>query len=103
MSVTIISNRNFNQEETQVLYAFKNHVEALIRKDKYTIESFLAPSFQLIHITGMTQSKNQFVSDVMGGALNYFSARLVNPQIQFFNNFANMIVDVEFDALVYGS
>ena len=102
MSVTIVSNRNFNQEETQVLYAFKNHVEALIRKDKYTIESFLAPSFQLIHITGMTQSKNQFVSDVMGGALNYFSARLVNPQIQVFNNFANMIVDVEFDALVYG-
>ena len=103
MSVTIAANRNFNQEELEVLYAFKNHVEALIRKDKYTIEAFLAPSFQLIHMTGQVQPRNGFISEVMGGVLNYYSARLVNPHIEIYNNIAKMVVDVEFDAKVYGS
>ena len=100
--VSISTNRNFSQEETEVLYAFKNHVEALIRKDKYSIEAFLHPSFQLIHMTGKVSPRNEFISEVLGGSLNYFKSRLVNPQIKINNNVANMVVDVEFDALVYG-
>ena len=101
--VSIASNSNFNQQETEVLYAFRNHIEALINKDKYSIESFLAPSFQLIHMTGMVSSKNQFINEVMGGIFNYYKARLVNPRIQIVNNFAKMIVDIQFDAMIYGT
>ena len=101
--VSIVAYRNFNQQELEVLYAFKNHIEALIRKDRYSIDAFLAPTFQLIHMTGKVQPKNEFISEVMGGLLNYYSARLVNPQIEIRNNFARMIVDVEFDAMIYGA
>ena len=42
----------FNEQEKEVLIEFRNHIEALIRKDRAAIEAFLAPSFQLIHMTG---------------------------------------------------
>ena len=100
--VSISTNRTFNLEENEVLYAFKNHVEALIQKDQYSIQAFLAPSFQLIHMTGKVSPRNEFINEVIGGALNYYRARLVDPQIQIYNNIANMVVDVEFDAKVYG-
>ena len=103
MSVEIQSNTNYNQEEKEVLNAFKNHVEALIKKDKNAIEAFLAPSFQLIHMAGNAQPRSGFIDEVMGGVLNYYSARLINPQIQVENYFAKMVVDVNFDAKVYGS
>ena len=100
--VSISTNKTFTQEENEVLFAFKNHVEALIQKDQYSIESFLAPSFQLIHMTGKVSPRNEFINEVLGGSLNYYRARLVNPQIKIYNNIANMTVDVEFDAKVYG-
>ena len=101
--VSISANRNFNQQEAEVLYAFRDHVDALIRKDQFSIDSFLAPSFQLIHMTGKVSPKSEFMGEVMGGILNYYNARLVYPQIQINNNFAFMTVDVEFDAMVYGA
>ena len=101
-SVPIVTSQNFNQEEKEVLIEFRNHIEALIRKDRASIEQFLAPSFQLIHMTGKVQGRNDFINEVMGGVLNYYQSRLVNPQIEINNNIAKMRVDVEFDAMVYG-
>ena len=101
-SVPIVTTQNFNQQEKEVLIEFKKHVEALIRKDKASIEQFLAPSFQLIHMTGKVQNRKEFIDEVMGGILNYYKSRLVNPQIEINNNIAKMRVDVEFDAKVYG-
>ncbi len=101
-SVPIVTSQSFNQEEKEVLIEFRNHIEALIRKDRAAIEAFLAPSFQLIHMTGKVQDRNDFINEVMGGILNYYKSRLVNPQIEINNNIAKMRVDVEFDANVYG-
>ena len=101
-SVPIVTSQSFNQQEKEVLIEFRNHIEALIRKDRAAIEAFLAPSFQLIHMTGKVQDRNDFINEVMGGILNYYKSRLVNPQIEINNNIAKMRVDVEFDANVYG-
>ncbi|KAG4094106.1 hypothetical protein H8356DRAFT_1695744 [Neocallimastix lanati (nom. inval.)] len=101
--VSISANKNFNQQETEVLHAFRDFVDALIRKDQSSIDSFLAPSFQLIHMTGKVSPKKEFIGEIMGGILNYYNARLVYPQIQIKDNFAFMTVDIEFDAKVYGA
>ena len=101
-SVPIVTSQYFNEQEKEVLIEFRNHIEALIRKDRAAIEAFLAPSFQLIHMTGKVQDRNDFINEVMGGILNYYKSRLVNPQIEINNNIAKMRVDVEFDANVYG-
>jgi hypothetical protein len=66
------------------------------------MDSFLDSSFVLIHMSGNEEPKSQYISDVMGGVLNYFHSKIINPKIKINNNFAEMNVDVNLDAKVYG-
>ena len=101
--VSIESKKAFEGEEKAVLEEFKKHLDDLIEKNKTNIEAFLAPSFVLIHKDGKSQPREGFIQDVIGGALNYFKARIIDPSIEIENNVATMKVDVEFDCLVYGN
>lgn len=49
--------------------------EGMIRKDADLLQRVLAPSFVLVHMTGMTQSRPEFIRAVLDGTLNYDSAR----------------------------
>ncbi len=102
-NVTIESKRTFTEVENEVLQEFKKHIEDLIKKDKSAIEEFLAPSFVLIHKDGRSQPREGFIQEVIGGQLNYYKSRLIEPEIEVENNIANMKIDVEFDCLVYGT
>ena len=101
--VELISSKTFNNQETQLLNCFINFIQALISKDKAAIQDFLDPSFVLIHMSGNNEPKDNFVSDVMGGVLNYFHSKIIEPKIKISNDNAEMNVDVNFDAKVYGA
>ena len=96
-----------NKEENKIIEPQKieenkdkeNKIES---KDKSGIDSFLDSSFVLIHMSGNQEPKNQFINDVMGGVLNYYHSKIINPQIKINNNNAEMNVDVNLDAKVYG-
>ena len=47
---------------------------AMINKDKAELERVHDDSFVLHHMTGMKQSKKEYISAIMGGTLNYYSA-----------------------------
>ncbi len=100
---TIESNRTFNEEQNELLQEFKKFIDALISKDKAIMEAFLAPSFILVHMSGQNQPKEGFIKEVIDGTLNYFKAKIIDPEIEIKNNIANMKVDIAFDALVYGA
>ena len=100
--VEVISNQSFNENEKELLNFFVNFIQAIIQKDKSTMESSLDSSFVLVHMSGNEEPKNQFISDVIGGVLNYFHSKIINPKIKINNNSAEMIVDVNLDAKVYG-
>ena len=46
----------------------------MINKDREALEDVLDDSYVLVHMTGMCQSKGEFIDAVMDGTLNYFSA-----------------------------
>lgn len=47
----------------------------MVEKDQAALEKVLAPEFVLIHMTGMRQSKKEFIRSVMDGTLHYVWAR----------------------------
>ena len=100
--VEVISSQSFNENENELLNFFINFLKAIIKKDKSGMESLLDPSFVLVHMSGKEESKNQFISDVIGGVLNYFHSKIINPIIKLNNNSAEMTADVNLDAKVYG-
>ena len=101
--VELISSKTFNNQETELLNCFINFIQALISKDKAAIQDFLDPSFVLIHMSGNNEPKDNFINDVMGGVLNYFHSKIIEPKIKISNDNAEMNVDVNFDAKVYGA
>ena len=100
--VELISSQSFNENENELLNFFINFIQAIIKKDKSRMEEFLDSSFVLVHMSGNEEPKNQFISDVMGGVLNYFHSKIINPKIKINNNSGEMVVNVNLDAKVYG-
>ena len=100
--VELISSQSFNENENELLNFFINFIQAIIKKDKSRMEEFLDSSFVLVHMSGNEEPKNQFISDVIGGVLNYFHSKIINPKIKINNNSGEMVVDVNLDAKVYG-
>ena len=100
--VQLISSQLFNNQENELLNGFINFIQAIISKDKNVMNSFLDSSFILVHMSGNEEPKNQFINDVMGGVLNYYHSKIIEPKIKINNNSAEMNVDVNLDAKVYG-
>ena len=47
--------------------------DASMRKDAAAIRALLAPDYVLVHMTGMRQSREDYIAAVVDGTLNYFS------------------------------
>ena len=62
-----------NEKELEKLYEDFN--TALIRKDMKLLDRVLADSFVLRHMTGMRQSKREYMESVADGTMNYYSAK----------------------------
>ena len=101
--VELISTQAFNNQEKELLNCFINFIQALISKNKNVMDSFLDSSFVLVHMGGNEEPKSHFINDVMGGVLNYFHSKIIEPKIKINNDSAEMNVDVNFDAKVYGT
>jgi hypothetical protein len=62
-------------DEKEVLAdRYRKMYDGMISKDMELLDEVLDESFVLIHMTGMRQSKLEFMQYVKQGTLNYFSA-----------------------------
>ena len=102
VDVELISGEAFNSQENELLNNFKTFIQAIISKNKIEMENFLDNSFVLIHMGGNQEPKNHFINDVMEGVLNYYHSKIIEPKIIINNNSAEMNVDINLDAKVYG-
>ena len=74
----------------QIQEQYRKMYDAMIRKDEATLASVLDDRFVLVHMTGMRQSKVEFLRAVMDGTLNYFSAQHENMPVSVNGNTATL-------------
>jgi len=60
-------------EQIQALYLCM--YDGMIRKDRALLDRVLDPRFVLVHMTGLRQSKAEFIGAVLDGTLNYYAVR----------------------------
>ena len=53
---------------------YETMYRAMIAKDSATLERVHADDFVLVHMTGMRQTRQQYIAAIMDGTLNYYSA-----------------------------
>lgn len=87
-------------EDLKTLY--KDMYQAMIHKDERELDRILDDDFVLIHMTGMHQSKKEFIEAVKKGTLNYYTEDTDDMDISVHGNDAEMIGKSRVNAAVFG-
>ena len=69
-------------DEQLIRDAYIRMYEGMIAKDESILREVLDDSFVLVHMTGMRQSKEEFIKAVLYGTLNYYSAEHENMPVE---------------------
>jgi hypothetical protein len=90
-------------DEKEVLAdRYRKMYAGMISKDMGLLDEVLDESFVLIHMTGMRQSKPEFMQYVKQGTLNYFSAVHKSIDVEISGADAVLIGQSRIEAAVFG-
>ena len=103
MSVSVVNKGNLNDDQEEVLERFIEFQYAMIEKDYKKLNELLADNYTLTHMSGKTQTKEEYIDEIMDGTLNYYKSTINNPIIIICEkDKAILEADVTLDAKVYG-
>ena len=103
MSVSVVNKGNLNDDQEEVLERFIEFQYAMIEKDLGKLNEILDDSYTLRHMSGKTQTKQEYIDEIMDGTLNYYKSTINNPIIIICEkDKAILEADVTLDAKVYG-
>ena len=74
----------------------------MIDKDEAGLRDLMSTDYYLMHMTGARQSADEFVSGLMGGTFNYYSADHDDIQVSINDDTATMVGKSRVLAAVYG-
>jgi len=89
--------------DTELIYhAYHTMYRGMISKDRVALESALAPEFVLVHMTGMRQNRETYISSIENGTLNYYSEETVNIYADISGSTASAVGQSIVSAAVFG-
>ncbi len=101
--VELICEKSFSDSDNEIIDRFMEFQQALIDKDEGKLNEILAEKYELIHMSGKKQSKEEFIGEIMDGTLNYYKSEIIEPTILWDDSErATLIADVTLTAKVYG-
>ena len=77
--------------------------DGMVRKDRTMLDRVLDDRFVLIHMTGLRQSKAEFIAAVLDGTLNYYSVRQEALPVTVRGDRGELIGRAQVTAEVFGS
>ncbi len=81
---------------------YREMYKHMINKDILQLSRLLDDSFVLVHMTGMRQSKQEYLNAIADGSLNYFSEEPESISVSFNGNKAFLIGQSRVEAAVFG-
>ena len=89
-------------DKEQIIQLYKEMYTAMVNKDRAELERVHDDSFVLVHMTGMRQPKEVYISSIMDGTLNYYSAEHEDMQADVKGNTAVLIGKSKVTTAVFG-
>ena len=89
-----------DKEQIETLY--REMYEAMVKKDTAALNRVHADNFVLTHMTGMNQSKQEYIRAIAGGTLNYYSAEHEQMDIKIDGDRATLTGRSRVNAAVFG-
>ena len=89
-------------DRQQIEQLYQQMYRAMVEKDTATLGRVHADDFVLIHMTGMRQSKAEYIRAIADGTLNYYSATHDNIEISAKGDSATLTGRSRVSAAVFG-
>ena len=89
-----------DKEQIEALY--REMYDAMVTKDTVTLNRVHADDFVLTHMTGMHQSKQEYIKAIANGTLNYYSAEHEQMDIKIDGSHATLTGRSRVNAAVFG-
>ena len=89
-------------DKQQIEALYREMYQAMVMKDTATLNRIHADEFVLTHMTGMHQSKQEYIRAITEGTLNYYSAEHEQMDITVSGNTATLIGRSRVNAAVFG-
>ena len=96
----MINQARTDKEQIEALYS--EMYEAMVAKDTVTLNRVHTDDFVLTHMTGMQQSKQEYIEAITNGTLNYYSADHEQMEIKVNGNHAMLTGRSRVTASVFG-
>ena len=80
--VELICEKSFSDVDSEILERFIEFQQALIDKDAEKLDEILTEKYELVHMSGKRQTKQEFISEIMDGTLNYYKSEIIDPTIE---------------------
>ena len=90
------------EEDGAVIRVLETMLDAMVRRDAAALREVMADDMVLVHMTGLRQSREEFIAEVLDGTLRYRSCRMVDAQVQVTGRNATARVLTDTEAAVYG-
>ena len=92
----------YGSDKEQIEALYREMYNAMVAKDTATLGRVHADNFVLIHMTGMRQSKAEYIRAIADGTLNYYSAEHEEMDIAIKGNTATLTGKSRVTAAVFG-
>ena len=89
-------------DKEQIIQLYKEMYTAMVNKDRAELERVHDDSFVLVHMTGMRQSRQEYINAIMDGTLNYYSASHEDMQVEVGGDSAVLTGKSRVTAAVFG-
>ncbi len=96
-------NNNLTNAEEMILNRYIEMQQAMVDKDIDKLNNIVKNGTTFTHMSGRTQSKEEYFEDIRSGALDYQSYRIENPEVTIDENKAILKAKVTLTANAYGA
>ena len=86
----------------QIEQLYQEMYRAMVEKDTATLDRVHADEFVLVHMTGMRQTKREYINAIVDGTLNYYSSTHEQMDITIDGDRATLVGRSRVTAAVYG-
>ncbi len=90
------------EDRKQIEKLYQDMYQAMVKKDRPLLEKVHDDDFVLYHMTGMKQNKEEYISSIMNGTLNYYSEKTDELKVTVDGDKAFMKGKSEVEAAVFG-
>ncbi len=92
-----------NEDELSVLYQAARYCQAMTEADIDTMREIVSEDMKFVHMSGMTQTREEYFADVADGSLTYYAIGMENPVVEVDGDMAMVTYTSALTANAYGA